>query len=112
MQNSQSDLIKKLKAFNKKTTPIERLIAFTAIGFIIYLSAKEEQQKNINNQTNNMKNTINKLQSELSQIDQRKKDLETAIQALQNICNHEFKPDGNTHKRHEKCKLCNLVITI
>lgn len=59
-----------------------------------------------------MKELIKQLQSELSQIDSRKKALQHAIEALQNICDHKFEPAGHTHKKHEKCSECGLEISI
>lgn len=59
-----------------------------------------------------MKNLIEQLNNELSKIDKRKKALQEAIEALQNICDHKFEPAGHSHKKHEKCTECGLEITI
>ncbi len=59
-----------------------------------------------------MKETINKLMSELKEIENRKKDLERAIEALQLVCDHKFEPYGHTHKEIEKCSECGMEITI
>lgn len=58
-----------------------------------------------------MKNLIEILSNELSQIDSRKKDLQAAITALQKICDHNFMPNGNSHKKHEKCSECGMEIS-
>ena len=58
-----------------------------------------------------MKQLIIKLNQELNQINQRKKDLETAIHALQKICNHNWESVGNTHKELEECSECGLTVT-
>lgn len=58
-----------------------------------------------------MKETIAKINQELKQISQRKKDLENAIEALQKICNHQFEPYAKTHKKIEKCCECGLEIS-
>ena len=58
-----------------------------------------------------MKETIKKLQAQLDQIDQRKKDLQRAIDSLQKLCDHKFEPAGHTHKTHEKCTECGMEIT-
>ena len=59
-----------------------------------------------------MKQLIEKLNRELQEINQRKKDLEMAIHALQKICNHNWEAAGNTHKEIEKCSECGLKITL
>ena len=59
-----------------------------------------------------MKQLIEKLNQELQELNQRKKDLETAIQALQKICNHNFEPAANTHKQMEICSECGEKITL
>ncbi len=55
-----------------------------------------------------MKQLIEKLNQELQEINQRKKDLETAIQALQKICKHNWEAADNTHKQRERCSKCRL----
>jgi prefoldin subunit 5 len=59
-----------------------------------------------------MKQLIEKLNQELQEINQRKKDLGTAIQALQKICNHNFELAANTHKQREKCSECGEEISL
>ena len=58
-----------------------------------------------------MKQLIEKLNRELQEIKQRKKDLESAISSLQKICNHNFEPAANTHKQREKCSECGEEIS-
>ena len=58
-----------------------------------------------------MKQLIEKLNRELHEINHRKKDLETAIQALQKICNHNWEAAGNTHKEREICSECGEEIS-
>ena len=58
-----------------------------------------------------MKELIKQLQKEINTIDQRKKDLQDAIEGLRKICDHKFEPAGNTHVRHEKCSECGMEIS-
>ena len=58
-----------------------------------------------------MKELIKKLQTEMDQIDQRKKNLQKAIVALQDLCDHQFEHIGHSHKKHEKCTECGMEIT-
>ena len=57
-----------------------------------------------------MKTTIKKLQDELDRIDERKKDLQKAIKALQYVCDHKFEAAGHTHKEIEECSECGLRV--
>lgn len=59
-----------------------------------------------------MKGTIKKLEFELALIDQRKKDIQKAIDALQKICNHNWEAAGHTHKEIEKCSECGLMVSL
>ena len=59
-----------------------------------------------------MKKLAEKLAKELEQIDQRKKDLQKALEAIQKVCDHNFEPYASTHKEIEKCTECGLTITI
>ncbi len=69
--------------------------------------------KQLNNlATTKMKQLIIKLNQELNQINQRKKDLENAIAALQDVCDHKFEAAGHTHKEVEECSKCGLRITL
>lgn len=57
-----------------------------------------------------MKQLIEKLNRKLQEVNQHKKDLETAIHALQKICNHNWEAAGHTHKEIEKCSECGLTL--
>lgn len=59
-----------------------------------------------------MKKIIEKLNKELDQIDQRKKDLQKAIESIQRICDHKFEPHAFTHKEIEKCSECGMTVTL
>jgi hypothetical protein len=78
------------------------------------LPAKKTTKNRKCNQITNrqMKQIIAKINQELQQITQRKKDLENAITALQKICHHQFEPAGHTHHKIEKCSECGMEISL
>lgn len=59
-----------------------------------------------------MNKLVEKLSKELHSIDQRKRDLQKALEAVQKVCDHNFIPHASTHKEIEKCTECGLEITI
>jgi hypothetical protein len=55
----------------------------------------------------NIEAAIAELQKERATVDQRLRELDAAIGALQKVCAHDFVYDGHdSHYSYERCKKC------